>query len=449
MNRGGTWTEDGKPAGSAKLKKSDLGFDQVILDNRGMAPTKRGAGCIVVNGDNCILLGRRHDDLKWVNPGGHVEEGEDFKTGACRELREETGLEALDATELSSRVHGDYDTRTFLVRATSGELRGNGELSELQYFDIKDLPWNNMRDYAVNSIRDWSESGLLRKSKKLKDLESSELLSKSLARVDASKITQMIGSGAMKFLQDAVQGMQEEAPRDIPFDSHIISIRKHFDGTYSGRILDGHKTVHKFINCTLQTIALNMMGLFEWYSPEDEGLVGDLSTEVPDGVIVDGIKNLSDEYKKNNLASIYTEMENIRKEIRNGVAIDVQQVESRITKLFDKLEEYVSKVASKHNELTRAVGSEIDELEIKIRELQTKVEQLGKVPSKVEAIQTKPVDPDRVLDEEYCYLSKPQIEISPNGKIKITFPDDWQDLEKENLLRDLRARMVKKASRHD
>lgn len=447
VNRGGTWTADGKPGGS-KLKKSDLGFDQVILDNGG-SPLKRGAGCVVLNGDNHILLGRRTDDFKWVTPGGHVEEGEDFKEGACRELLEETGLRALDPIELAGGVHGNYDTRTFLVRDVAGDLRGNGELTDLQFFDLNTIPWNNMRDYAAEAIRAYANHIPLSKSRKLKDLETAEILSKALARYDASNVAQIVGSGAFKFLKESIAGMEAENPREIPFDTYVLVVRKHFDDSYSGEVRDGHKVVHKFVNCTPQTIALNLMGLFEWYSPEDEGLIGELSDTVPDVIIADKMKTLSDDYKKNNLANIYTEMENIRKEVRNGVAVDVQQVEARITKLFDKLEEYVNRVAGKHNELSRAVGSEIDELEAKIKELQAKVEQLAKVPSDIEAIQTKPVDPIRVLDEEYCYLSKPQIEVSPNGKIKISFPDDWQDLEKENLLRDLRAKVVKKVTKDD
>ncbi len=440
-NQGGTWGTDGQPATLVKT------LDPATLDNGGMSESlKRGAGILVISRDNSILLGRRADDHKWVTPGGHVEEGEDFLEAALRELKEETGLIAQNPFELSAKRHGDFDTKTFVCYATEGQLAPTEELTELAYFPVKDIPWNNMRDYSVDAINIWSDS-VLSKSKKLKDMETFEYLSKNIIRssgpvyeVTHGDALKLVGSGAFKFLQRAVAGMQDEEFKDVPFDTHIISIRKHVSDVYSGRISDGHKIIHQFTNRSLPTLAAELMSVFEWYSMEDEKV---LDGDIDDSVIVGGMTQLSDDYKKHNLANIYSEMENIRKEIRQGVAIDIQQVEARMTKLFDKLEEYTSKIANKHNQLTQQAGSEIDELERKIRDLQAKVEDLSKIPSSVEAIQSKSVNSDRVLDENYCYLTKPTIEILPNGKIRISFSEDWQDLEKENLLKDLRAKMVK------
>ena len=56
-----------------------------------------GAGVIVVRDDGAVLLQHRDDkpDIPyagyWCLPGGRVEEGEDFKKAAIRELTEETG----------------------------------------------------------------------------------------------------------------------------------------------------------------------------------------------------------------------------------------------------------------------------------------------------------------------------------------------------------------------
>lgn len=131
------------------------------------------------------------------------------------------------------------------------------------------------------------------------------------------------------------------------------------------------------------------------------------------------------------------------------MAVDLQQVEARIMALFDKLESSVHEMTGKHNELVQAVGKDMDELELKLRELQSKIENIDKKPETIEAFSTNPANKDKVHDAFYSYLSKPRIEIMPTGKIIISFGQDWQDLEKENFLKDMRARVITKAGKSD
>ena len=51
-----------------------------------------GAGVILLNDKNEILLGRRTDNGYWDYPAGSMELGESFEECARREVREETGL---------------------------------------------------------------------------------------------------------------------------------------------------------------------------------------------------------------------------------------------------------------------------------------------------------------------------------------------------------------------
>jgi 8-oxo-dGTP diphosphatase len=62
-----------------------------------------GFGVMLLDKDNRVLLGRRHIDPEkadselhgegsWTMPGGKLEFGESFETGARRELLEETGM---------------------------------------------------------------------------------------------------------------------------------------------------------------------------------------------------------------------------------------------------------------------------------------------------------------------------------------------------------------------
>jgi hypothetical protein len=140
-------------------------------------------------------------------------------------------------------------------------------------------------------------------------------------------------------------------------------------------------------------------------------------------------------------------METIRETMRNGMAVDLQQVEGRIMKLFDKLESAVHDMSGKHNHLVEAVGKDIDELESRLRELQSKIHETAPAPQTIEAYSTNPANKDKVHDQYYSYLTKPRIEIAPSGKITITFSEDWQDLEKENFLKDMRARVINKAGK--
>ena len=92
-------------------------------------------------------------------------------------------------------------------------------------------------------------------------------------------------------------------------------------------------------------------------------------------------------------------------------------------------------------------GSDIDILEEKLKQLQSRVDELNRQPSTVEAYSANPTDPKDLLDMDYCYLPKPQIEISPNGKIRITFGETWTHMDQQNFLRDMKAKVVKKAGR--
>ena len=57
---------------------------------------KRCAVMLVRGPGKSYLIGKRRDNGKLTFPAGHLNEGEDPKAGAIRELKEETGFDALD-----------------------------------------------------------------------------------------------------------------------------------------------------------------------------------------------------------------------------------------------------------------------------------------------------------------------------------------------------------------
>jgi hypothetical protein len=129
------------------------------------------------------------------------------------------------------------------------------------------------------------------------------------------------------------------------------------------------------------------------------------------------------------------------------MTVDIQQVEQRMMKLFDKLDSTLLDVVDKHNTLNNDAGDAIDVLEDKLRVLQEKIEQMNKQPVTVDAYSSSPSDSGKVHSDYYPYLSRPSVTISPDGHIKISFDSDWTYMERENFLQDMKARVVKQAKK--
>ena len=439
-NSGGDWNKHKDKKKKKKLKKS---FEQYY---KGM-----GAGVVVVNDKGQVLVGKGHDGT-WQTPGGHVDAGEDYVMAAHRELREEANIVAGPLNEIGHFMCDGNDSKVFQCDIYTGKIKDSDELKELQFVDLHSvLDWN-LRECSKIGLQMYAHSSL-KKSNNLKDLLALEKLEKNILRgedqrqavydVSHGEALRLVGNGCFRWLSKIVNKMTDEDFKEVELDTYKIFIRKHVNDIYSGRINDGHKTIHQFTNKSLPQLCADVMSVFEWYSDEDEHVFDILDEDnLSDDAIHGGLEHLSDNYKKHNLANIYTEMENIRGEIRNGVAVDLQQVEHKIMALFDKLEEAVHNVAEKHNQLVTDAGSEVEILEGKLRELQSKIDELNSKPTTVEAYQTQPVSGTQVHNEHYSYLPKPKIEVNTNGKVIITFDGDWTNMEKSNFLGDMKANII-------
>jgi ADP-ribose pyrophosphatase YjhB (NUDIX family) len=462
---GGKWGEKGHAKAKAKVDKDRLERKKKrakmrkSLESYLIEQGRQGAGCLVINDQGQLLLGRRTDNGMWSTPGGHVDPGENFEEAARRELREEAGLVAKEAEEILSGRYRGYDSKTYLVRSFKGKLKSNGEMSALKFFDPHEVPWDELTDYACDAICA-AIKDKLSKSKKLKDMMAYEELQKNIIRsgsatpqdtiyeVTHGDALRLIGNGTFRMLRDAVKDMGDEEFRELKVDNYTLNIRKHVNDVYSGRITDGLKQVHQFTNKSLPAVAAELMSVFEWYLPEDEKdleIVDD--NDLDESVIEGGLNELIDNYKRHNIVNIYTEMENIREELRHGMAVDIQQVEQRMMKLFDKLESTLLNVVDKHNQLTNDAGDSVDVLEEKLMQLQERIERMSKQPVTVDAYSSSPTSDKKVHSEFYPYLSRPSVTISPDGHIKISFDSDWTPMERENFLMDMKARVIKQAKK--
>ena len=114
-----------------------------------------GAGVIVVDSDNRILLQLRSDNHCWGYAGGSVELDEIVEDAAKRELFEETGLvaEQLELFGVFSGIdthyiypNGDEVSNidiVYVCKQYSGELKCQvGEVDDLKFFSIDEIPEN-------------------------------------------------------------------------------------------------------------------------------------------------------------------------------------------------------------------------------------------------------------------------------------------------------------------
>jgi mutator protein MutT len=111
-----------------------------------------GAGVIILDEHNRILLTQRSDNNAWSIPGGAMEPGETLEDVARRETQEEVGLivgemefyGVFSGPELYYQYpNGDqvYNvTVVYVTRQVTGKLKIDEESQQARYFPLHDLP---------------------------------------------------------------------------------------------------------------------------------------------------------------------------------------------------------------------------------------------------------------------------------------------------------------------
>lgn len=95
-----------------------------------LKPIKHVATVAVIDpSTNSILMGRRTDNGKWTNPGGHTNHNEPPYIGAMRELREEAGIVTTSLKYLGSETVTcrDGQKRTIHAYVTYGKPKTTGK----------------------------------------------------------------------------------------------------------------------------------------------------------------------------------------------------------------------------------------------------------------------------------------------------------------------------------
>ncbi len=124
-----------------------------------------GASAAIFRGDEILLIQRGKGAFTglWSLPGGHVEPGERAADAACREVREETGVEAvIDAlVTVHDVIHRDeagvlrahYLLTVYVGRWQSGEAAPASDSRAAQFFPLAEIDTIPMTPDAQAIIR--------------------------------------------------------------------------------------------------------------------------------------------------------------------------------------------------------------------------------------------------------------------------------------------------------
>lgn len=103
---------------------------------------KQVAAIAIIN-DHHILMGKRRDNQKFTNPGGHLNEGEDPVSGAVREVKEETGL------DLNPHLFKHLETRT-VTKRDGKKIKVHG-----YRVDLRNKPTTSMKQDPDAEVHRW------------------------------------------------------------------------------------------------------------------------------------------------------------------------------------------------------------------------------------------------------------------------------------------------------
>lgn len=112
---------------------------------------------LVLNDKRQVLLVKRADTGDWCAPGGKLEYGEHLYEGARRELREECNALVGNFVHAFFTTGNNWNGAPFVVLYLASWLRTGCKVrnmepekhTEMQWFDIKDVPGNTWDRQAV------------------------------------------------------------------------------------------------------------------------------------------------------------------------------------------------------------------------------------------------------------------------------------------------------------
>ena len=151
-----------------KHQEKIMGYIMELRKELGHRPLiMSGAGAVIINQDDKILLLKRADNGYWGLPAGSMELGESFEACARREVAEETGIimdkMELFTTESGPATHYIYPNGDevyvaavyYICREYHGEFRiQKDEVVEQRFFAVDEIPSDDILDPINKSVID-------------------------------------------------------------------------------------------------------------------------------------------------------------------------------------------------------------------------------------------------------------------------------------------------------
>lgn len=117
--------------------------------------------CSIVEVAGKIILLKRSIEPqkgKWVLPGGYVDRGEEVRSAAVRETREECGLETR-----ITKLHGVYSyprklavVVVYNAEVLGGHLEAGDESDEARLYRPEEIPWDHLAfESTSDALRDY------------------------------------------------------------------------------------------------------------------------------------------------------------------------------------------------------------------------------------------------------------------------------------------------------
>jgi ADP-ribose pyrophosphatase YjhB (NUDIX family) len=107
-------------------------------------PKTQGVQCLILSGDQLLLIRHTYGNSAWTLSGGGIKKGETKEQAVKREVKEELGL------DITPEYSGEYTHDTeykidtvycFAVRIEKVEPKiDHGEVKEAKWWNINDLP---------------------------------------------------------------------------------------------------------------------------------------------------------------------------------------------------------------------------------------------------------------------------------------------------------------------
>lgn len=133
-------------------KISSSGIEEIerfFIPEKGYATPKVDLRACAIK-DNKVLLVKERSNGRWTLPGGWADQNESPKEGIVREVLEESGfaIKVVSLYAIKDRDRHPYTPKYpvslyklfFTAEVTGGEPRDNIEISDIDFFDVNDLP---------------------------------------------------------------------------------------------------------------------------------------------------------------------------------------------------------------------------------------------------------------------------------------------------------------------